>query len=347
MRRAVRFLLAAGLAVAISATSGCAALTSRPNAARTGEIRPAVTTAQAREVWARFVKARTTDPRKGSEKTALSRLSGTFSGTSLAAETAALKLDRKTKGGKGSSTAATYGEPTLLVPRIFGYPKWFAVRATATVPAVGAAPAPSETRYLVFVRRRAGSAWRQDYEVGVPDALAKGLPALRVDADGLVEVVTPETDDGLVLAPDVVGAAWADAVVSDKPAKGAPVSGETFRRRRLADRDGDVLGLGESTSVTYTAKARSAPPLALRTTDGGALVLFATDDVRTYGPAPGAPSGLEIAVTGDYALLAAATQLRTMTVRRLDVWLAAVPVGEGAAQVLGARSVLVEVTGTT
>ena len=118
-----------------------------------------------------------------------------------------------------------------------------------------------------------------------------------------------------------------------------------FQERRLADRDADVLGLGESTAVKYAAAARNTPVFALRTKDGGALVLLATNDVRNYGPAVGAPAGLKLAVTGDYAALAGATQLRTMTVKRLDLWLAAVPVGEGAVQVLGARSGLLAVTG--
>jgi hypothetical protein len=345
MRHVARLLLPVLALAVVATTSGCATLTSRPNAARTGEIRAAVTAAQAQAVWARFAAARTADPRKGSEKAALARLSGTFSGTSLVVESAALRLDRRARSGKGSSPAATYGEPTLLVPRVFGYPKWFAVRVRAQLPTAAGAPAAKQTRFLVFVRTRAGSGWRQDYEVGVPEALVERLPDVFVDGDGLAEAVPPETGDGLVLAPAAVGAAWAAAVVAGTPAKGAAVSGETFRRRRLADRDGDVLGLGESTSVGYTAKARPGPSFALRTKDGGALVLFATDDVRTYGPAPGAAAGLKIAVTGDYALLAGATQLRTMRVARLDQWLAAVPPREGAAQVLGARSGLVKVSG--
>jgi hypothetical protein len=343
-RRVASVLVGAGLLLAVPVLAGCAALTSRPNAARTGEVRPAITPEQAEAVWARFLAARAADPRKGAEKAALQRVAVTFAAPSRDLEAGALRLDRRTASGKRTSPVVSYGTPTWLVPRVHGYPRWFAVRTAAKVTARGAG-AVTETRFLVFVRARAGTPWTQAHEVGVPAALAKAVPGVFVDADGLAETVPTQAGDGLVLAPAAVAKAWAQTVVADPPATAAPVAGETFRRRRLADRDADVLGLGESTAVKYAATPHGSTVFAVRTKDGGALVLFATDDVRSYGPAAGAPAGLKIAVTGDYAALAGATQLRTMTVKRLDLWLAAVPVGEGAVQVVGARSGLISVTG--
>jgi hypothetical protein len=342
--RAARALLVVLLLGALPGLAGCAALTSRPNAARTGEVRPAATAEQTRAVWARFVATRAADPLKGAEKAALQRVAAAFSAPGRDLETGAVRLDRRATSGKRVSPVVTYGAPAFLVPQIHGYPKWFAVRTTAKV-ALAGSTTTSETRYLVFLRARAGTPWTQAYEVGIPPALASRVPGVFLDPAGLVEAVPVDAADGLVLAPGAVAAAWAQVVVADPPATKAPVSGETFRRRRLADRDADVLGLGESTAVKYAATARNTPVFALRTKEGGALVLLATNDVRSYGPAAGAPAGLKIAVTGDYAALAGATQLRTMTVKRLDLWLAAVPVGEGAVQMLGARSGLLAVTG--
>jgi hypothetical protein len=338
-------VLAAAVLATVATATGCAALTSRPNAARTGELRAAATTDQARAAWARFLKARAADPRKGAEKAALQRVAATFSGSSRSLETTALRLDRLAPDGRRASPVVTYGGPALLVPVLHGYPKWFVVRTAARVAPPGG-PTTAETRYLVFVRARAGAAWTQEYEVAVPAALAKSVPGVFLDEAGRAEAVPVDEPGGLVLAPGAVARAWARVVATDPAPKAATVTGESFRRRRIADRDGDVLGLGESTVVRYAAAARAVPAYALRTKDGGALVLFATDDGRGYGPADGAPAGLKIAVTGDYAALAEATQLRTMRVARIDQWLAAVPVGEGAVQVLGARSGLTSVTGT-
>jgi len=162
-----------------------------------------------------------------------------------------------------------YGTPDFYVPAQTGYPRWFMVSVPRR--ALGA-PAPVST-LMVFGRNKAGASWTLDGTT----ALAPGqqLPAISRGSDGYAVALSTH-DQSLLLPPDVVGATQA-AVVDDGPASPAAA----------------VVAPGESTTALYaqqsaysngqTAKGleytwlmlgASFPQFALRTTDGGALVLY-------------------------------------------------------------------------
>jgi hypothetical protein len=164
---------------------------------------------------------------------------------------------------------ATYGQPTLYVPRQTTYPQWFA----AIAPQHPAAGGPSRTAVLIFDRPNARSAWALSGSA----LLDPGTPALKVATSGSgYATAVAASDQALKVRPDVVGAMHA-TIVDDGPASEAaaavaagPQTTGLYSASSMAARQ----AAARHESYQWEMEGTSYPEFALRTTDGGALVFY-------------------------------------------------------------------------
>ncbi|MBA9007852.1 hypothetical protein [Thermomonospora cellulosilytica] len=234
-----------------------------------------------------------------------------------------------------------YGQPTFYIPRLTGYPRWFAADTTSWVvvrkSSGGSAERTRPVRHaMLFVQRAPKAPW-----LLAADPLPSGgaptspLSAVALDKEGYATAVRPDAS-GLAVSPDRLGEAH--AAVLTRGAQAAP-----HHRKVLADGPATLRaheGLSRATAqfrslgitLTSTFAPHDAPVYALRTTDGGALVWYVLRQHESY--VAGSPGKLRVG--GDLTGLVSEKQART----RLDSTvliqhLAQVPAGTGQAQITG------------
>jgi hypothetical protein len=215
----------------------------------------------------------------------------------------------------------------FLVPRLRGWPRWFAVEAESN---------RAGARHWLLVFQRGAYAgggrnavWRASYIA----VLTPGeLPKLARDSAGHVEAV-PAGADGLAVKPGQLAAAYA-AYLQDGPKAAAPVAfaagpdttGERAARAGKARTADSVTQFADQ-----AAPAAADPPMALRTADGGALVFFATLDQTRIT----LRSGTKASVDQDTRELMTGTLTSALTLSRESGQVAVVPAaGKGAVRVL-------------
>lgn len=232
----------------------------------------AVTQAQARQIFDRYVATTTAALAAGDQQAALSVLSGvqwdTVRDQFLQARYDGAKL-----------TTYRYGIPTFYLPDTTSYPQWFvaSVRRTASTPTtITNVPLTAQGQVLmVFDRTAAAAPWMLVSTAQL--APGQTLPKLATNSDGQVETLPLDATTTLA-SPDVTGPLQA-AVVDNGPANAAS----------------QVVASGPLTTGIYSYLANPAPLYAepqgdvrqwellgsnygrfvLRTSDGGALVLYA------------------------------------------------------------------------
>jgi hypothetical protein len=259
--------LAAALAVAApaAACSGSGASTSPPRTTA-----PAITAAQARQVWDRYAAAAQAAPPR-SASPVLPLVTG---------------VERAVLSVKPGRSGYTYGPPTFYLPEAAGYPRFFVVSATRT--AKGATPADAATAVLggariplngpalmLFSQADAGAPWL----LASASPLAPGVtpPRLATDGAGYVPTV-PLGDTALLARPDDVGPLQA-AVVDDGPASTATravADGPLTTGMYQGARDhADGLTAPSGDIYQWELQGVNLPEFALRTAAGGALVFYA------------------------------------------------------------------------
>jgi hypothetical protein len=198
-----------------------------------------------------------------------------------------------------------YGQPTLYVPALAGYPQWFmaaAPRKTDTDGHLGAAV----NTIMVFERYTPASAWTLNGAA----ALDQPLPAIAHDRDGYAINVTT-TDPALLLRPDVIGATQA-AVADEGPGNpSATVIGSGPWTTGLYAAQTAQASAQAAKGLQYTWLVEGAPfaQFELRTTDGGALVLYGMY-LNTTNEHPNLVAGSAIPVPAEFTpLLAAPTEV--------------------------------------
>jgi hypothetical protein len=193
-------------------------------------------------------------------------------------------------------TQYTYGTPTLYVPARSGYPQWFMAEVPARTDTGGQLGAAVDT-IMVFVR----SAPSQPFTLDGSAVLDQPLPAIARDSAGYAISTTGQS---LLLPPDIVGPTQA-AVVDEGPTAAAA----------------SVVAAGTQTTALYAAQAAQGHAVRaqglnyqwlmegasfaqydLRTTDGGALVIYAMY-LNTITEHPGNVSGSPVAVPANFAPL--------------------------------------------
>lgn len=160
-----------------------------------------------------------------------------------------------------------YTAPRLYVPRTDTYPRWFVASAKRT------GDGQNRAALLVFTRMEPGERWK----VSLTTVLDKGedLPVPVIDRQGFATALRTD-EQGLVLEPKMVGAMHA-TLAEDGPESqatrvmkpGKHTSDNAAKIEKSKERADDA-------GLAYDAifSAPKQPSFALRTRDGGALVIY-------------------------------------------------------------------------
>ncbi|GAA0322241.1 hypothetical protein [Kineococcus aurantiacus] len=321
------------LALALTGTvllAGCARLPTTTAPAPTDRQPLAVEPVQA----TRVVAAATAVLQAGADPATAdpAALAARVSGPELALRTAAHAVAAAGAQAPTTNGADDFTPLTSILPRTRDFPRWF-----ATVTAPGADRSPS----LVVLRSASA---REPYTAWATPSLLPGasLPTLAAPADG-VAVVADDEGTNLPLSPRAVAEHYADVLTAgdDSPHAGefGPDGYRDGVRSAVAADTAAVQGAGG----TFTQERSVLPDgvLAVRTREGGALVVAGYTWTTTLTIPPGATSGtLEPA----FAALAGRAQGRTTAVERQSVVVFAVPPGQGTVQAVAVESGLVRVT---
>jgi hypothetical protein len=162
-----------------------------------------------------------------------------------------------------------YGTPVFYVPTAENYPHWFL--ATASQRAVDGGG--TNTVLMVFGQTKQGATWLLDGSAAL--APGQSMPAIALDADGYATAL-PTYEQSLLLPPNVVGATQASVVDEGPAAAAAAVIAAGPQTTGLYAQQFAESHVIAATGLDYTwlLQGSTFPVFALRTTDGGALVLY-------------------------------------------------------------------------
>jgi hypothetical protein len=287
--------LAAALVVAGCASASTSTTTTSANAGSG----PALTQAAALQAFDAYVATSNQAARTDDGKLALSVVTGAqrsllsaaihshpvqISGGGSTAYSSTLTLDRSF----GQYTY-TYGSPTFYLPQPSGYPRFFLAdvsqklvvrgheEGNSATASIGGAKVPVDGPVLMlFEQSAAAGPWQLASVSQFPAGTA--LPRLATDKNGYVPQV-PLMSTDLLAQPYATGPLQA-AVVDDGPASAAAkavAAGPLTTGLYQAARDRADIGLEVPAGDTYqwSMEGTPYPAFALRTADGGALVLYA------------------------------------------------------------------------
>jgi hypothetical protein len=193
-----------------------------------------------------------------------------------AIDAAQLKVERATRpGGDPGYQPLRLSGTRYLIPEERGWPKWF-VADTAN-------NRDSKRWLIAFTRDGAGEPWKAAYLTILDPAR---MPRFALDAHGHAEAV-PLGATGLAVPPGKLGARYARYLGDGRPADFAPGPyTSVLRRQRRALRHTERY---VTQYVDQAVPAAQYPAFALRTADGGALVLFTTRHSWKITAAQGTP----------------------------------------------------------
>ena len=193
----------------------------------------------------------------------------------------------------------SYGTPTFYVPALSSYPQWFVVAVPVTA-ATGAQQAPTVNTVMAFERSAPDEQWTLNGSA----VLDQPLPAIARDGDGYAINVSTK-DTSLLLPPDVVGATQA-AVVDEGPTAPAaaviangPQTTGLYTTQAAQNNSYTAQGL----SYQWLLEGAAVPQFDLRTTDGGALVIY-TMYLNTTIEHPGNVFGPPIPIPANFTPIA-------------------------------------------
>ncbi|MGP4026592.1 hypothetical protein [Actinomadura sp. 3N407] len=238
----------------------------------------------------------------------------------LTMDAAALKLRRAVKQPQPK---LQFTDTAFYIPRLTGYPHWFAVGA------VTGQGKQAVRHAMLFTRAKAGAPWLLAADPHPADA---ALSRVALDPDGFAAPVGPEVK-GLAVAPGKLPATHAALLTEGPGAAGAsvladgPRTSETYKALKQGEKT--LAGRGVTLSSRFSATPYTVH--ALRTKDRGALVWYVLKQNEAYS----ASRRGRLAVSGDLVGLAPARSARTrMDTTVLVQYLATVP-PEGRATVNG------------
>ena len=195
----------------------------------------------------------------------------------------------------------SYGTPTFYVPALSSYPQWFVV----AVPVTTAAGAPASNTIMAFDKPAPDEPWTLNGSA----VLDHPLPAVARDSDGYAINVSTK-DTSLLLPPNVVGATQA-AVVDEGPTTPAaaaiangPQTTGLYTTQAAQDNSYTAQGL----SYQWLLEGAAVPQFDLRTTDGGALVIY-TMYLNTTIEHPGNVFGPPIPIPAGFTPIVTSTSV--------------------------------------
>jgi hypothetical protein len=312
-RSLVPILLPGLLAAALAA--GCSGSGSSAEAAKPRGT-PALTKAQAQQVLASYTKGANHAGRRFSGK-ALRRVEAD---PQLSMDAAALKLRRAVRQ---RPPKLAFTSTTFYIPRLTGYPHWFAADAAT-------GEGDRTLRHaLLFTQAKAGAPWLLAAD---PYPTEPALSKIALDPEGYATPVEPGVKD-LAIAPAKLPQAHASLLTDGPKASGASLladgakTSETYKALKKGEQT--LAGRG----VTLSSRFSPAPykVFALRTKDRGAIVWYVLKQNEAYSAAKRG----RLAVSGDLVGLAPARSAKTrMDTTVLVQYLATVP-PKGRATVSG------------
>lgn len=237
-------------------------------------------------------------------------------GSSLIIDAATFRADRALDpADKTKAEPFGYRQEARFVPRLAGYPRWFALQAKPSHP-------QANSSLLVFVQPHAGQRWLQSAIIDL--GTENQLPVLARDEHGHVIPVAPTDGDGLLAAPAVVAEAQAGYLTTEKqPDAGVRFAADLWTAELIEAAATDAKQLPFATVRNRYLPAED-PLYALRTADGGALVVHV---MKRSFDATMEQSGQAWRLAGTFGALAGtnALQARTLHVEWLYQWLVVVP----------------------
>jgi hypothetical protein len=282
MRRLL--IIAAMAAIPAVALAGCGGAGSGAGSSsqKQGTTSPAggvITPAGARQVLAQFASTN-----NQANKLRQASVLATYEGGSsyqidVASYRESLILDKKNKG----YAPVTYTDPVAYVPRQSTYPAWFAVRALAKWKIT-----PTPYVYLVFTKASASAHWIEVLEPTTQGLPKQTLPTVATDAAGYATQVSPADATGVRLAPSALPAKQVTYLdVGNIPTKPLRPGLPTPKRPKVVTFANGNTGLGDlhdkafwhsrlPPGSTQLDQHQVSPGsiYALRTTDGGALIIY-------------------------------------------------------------------------
>ncbi|TDC54657.1 hypothetical protein E1281_15940 [Actinomadura sp. KC345] len=238
----------------------------------------------------------------------------------LAMDTATLRMRRAVRQ---PAPKLAFREASFYIPRLGGYPQWFAAGA------VTGQGKQARRHAMLFTRAKAGAPWLLASDPRPGD---DPLSRVALDPDGYATPVAQDAE-GLAVPPRKLPAAHAALLTEGPRAEDAsviadgPQTSETYKA--LTQGAKTLAGRG----VTLSSRFSAAPytVYALRTKDRGALVWYVLKQNEAYS----ASNRGKLGVSGDLVGLAPARTSRTrMDTTVLVQYLATVP-PEGRATVNG------------
>ncbi|MGV9247083.1 hypothetical protein [Streptomyces sp. NPDC003710] len=254
-RRRSRFALAAALAAAVSmAASGCVVVHGER------EVVPTAARAEAARALKDFLAAYNKADKTYDRSKDADRVAGAL------ADIDAGKLEAghtNNPGGNPGHSPLTLTDARFTIPKKAGWPRWFVADTHANK---GSADAHW---LLVFTRSGPDKVWAVSY---LTILAANDVPAFETDKDGWAKPVTAD-DAALAVRPRGLPAAYTSYLHNGGDAFAPGPHTSQWRASRLADaRKPGLARQYIDQPLTNGAYA----PVGLRTTDGGALVFFAT-----------------------------------------------------------------------
>jgi hypothetical protein len=298
--------LACALALALTAALAVAGCASAPTGTSASSApagaSPVLTQAQAGRVFDAYVAASNQAAATDDGKLALSLVTGaqqslvsaTVHSHAVGSASGDTSAYSGTLGINPALDQYTYGTPAFYLPEPAGYPRFFVadvtralavtgVRKDATT-SVGGAQVPLDGPVLmVFEQSAAAGPWQLASVAQFPSGTT--LPSLATDKNGYIPQV-PLTSTDLLAQPYATGPLQA-AVVDDGPASAAakavaagPLTTGLYQAARdryeeAADRALVGLAVPAGDAYQWSMEGTPYPAFALRTADGGALVLYA------------------------------------------------------------------------
>lgn len=254
------------LALALPAASGCVTVHGED------AVVPSLGKAEAAEVFKEF----TTTNNKANKDLDLELNAQIETGVLGDIDEATLKVRRDANpDGMPNYTPLELTDTRFLVPELRGWPKWF-VADTAN-------NRDKDRWLLAFTRDGADEEWKASYLSVVE---ADEMPEFALDDEGHAEAV-PLDASGLPIAPGDLSAGYA-AYLADGESKAFAKGEHTTELRKVREKE-------KKTPKYVTQFADRAAPdqgydsFALRTADGGALVLFTTRHSWKVTAATGVP----------------------------------------------------------
>ncbi|MFJ1970943.1 hypothetical protein ACIO93_19910 [Streptomyces sp. NPDC087903] len=265
LRRLDRSALTAASLTALSLTaSGCVVVHGEK------EVLPATTRAEAAKALQQFTAAYN----KADEEYDSSADADHVTGALGDIDAARLKAGHiNNPGGNPGHSPLKLSDARFTIPKKAGWPRWFVADAHGNK--------GGDLRWLlVFTRNALGDPWQAAYLTLVaPD----DVPKFKQDADGWAEAVPANTTQ-LALTPGTLSQDYATYLKSGGKSFAAGTHTSGWRAQRAA---GTKPGLATQ-YIDEPLTNGDYAPLALRTTDGGALVFFTTRRYQKQTAAAGA-----------------------------------------------------------